>query len=90
LIIVDSSVLIGLLRGHNSPPIERLQRLEEEEIPFMLPIVCYQEILQGAKDQREWNVLSEYLGSQDLLLPEDQFATHRGAARIYFDCREKG
>lgn len=90
MIVVDSSVLIGFLRGHRSPAILRLQALEEEEIPFLLPAVCYQEVLQGAKDGREWNLLSEYLGAQPLLLAEDPFATHREAARIYFDCRRKG
>jgi predicted nucleic acid-binding protein len=90
LIVVDSSVLIGFLRGHRSPAISRLRALEEEETPFLLPAVCYQEVLQGAKDEKEWNLLSEYLGAQILLLAEDPFATHRAAARIYFDCRRKG
>lgn len=83
-------MLIGFLRGHRSPAILRFQALEEEEISFLLPAVCYQEVLQGAKDEKEWNVLSDYLGSQGLLLAEDPLATHREAARIYFDCRRIG
>ena len=49
-----------------------------------------QEVLQGAKDEREWTLLSEYLESQDLLVPSDAVSTHREAARIYYDCRRKG
>ena len=58
--------------------------------PFALPGVCFQEVLQGAKDEREWNLLNEYLGSQELLVARDPLATHREAARIFFDCRRKG
>jgi predicted nucleic acid-binding protein len=90
LIVVDSSVLIGFLRGHSSPAIARFQSLEEGGVPFALPAICYQEVLQGAKDDREWKLLSEYLGSQELLLARNPFAAHQQAARIYFDCRRKG
>jgi predicted nucleic acid-binding protein len=87
---VDSSVLIGFLRGHSSPAIVRFQDLELREVPFLLPALCYQEVLQGAKDEREWRVLGDYLGALELLLPQDPLSTHQGAARIYFDCRRKG
>lgn len=90
MIVVDSSVLIGFLRGHSSPAIARFQSLEEEGVPFALPAICYQEVLQGAKNEREWSLLSEYLGSQELLFARNAFAAHREAARIYFDCRRKG
>jgi predicted nucleic acid-binding protein len=90
VIVVDSSVLIGFLRGHNSPAITRFQELEQEEVPYLLPAFCYQEVLQGAKDEREWRLLREYLGSQELLLPQDLLDTHFNAARIFFDCRRKG
>ncbi len=90
MIVVDSSVLIDLLRGRNSPAVDRLRALERDEVSFALPAVCYQEVLQGAKDEKEWRLLSDYLGSQDLLMALDPFATHRDAARIFFDCRRRG
>ena len=90
MIVVDSSVLIGFLRGHSSPAIARFQELEKEEIPYLLPAICHQEVLQGAKDEREWKLLKEYLGAQELLLPKDPLNTHLDAARIFFDCRRKG
>lgn len=90
MIVLDSSVLIGFLRGHQSPAIDRLRSLEEREIPFLLPAMCYQEVLQGARDEKEWKLLFEYLGSQNLLVAHDPIATHRDAARIFFDCRRKG
>jgi predicted nucleic acid-binding protein len=90
LIVVDSSVLIGFFRGHQSSPISRFRSIEQEEIPFLLPAMCYQEVIQGARNEKEWRLLEDYLGSQDLLVSQDPVSTHLAAARIYFDCRRKG
>ena len=90
MIVVDSSVLIDLLKGINSPATDRLQDLEREGVLFSVPVVCFQEVLQGVKDEREWSLVAEYLGAQDLLLSVDSVSTHRDAARIYYDCRRKG
>ena len=90
MIVVDSSVLIAFFRGHQNPAVERLVRLETEEIPFLLPGVCFQEVLQGARDEREWALLEEYLGSQELLFSANPALTYREAARIYYDCRRRG
>jgi predicted nucleic acid-binding protein len=90
VIVVDSSVLIAFFRGHQNPAVERLVRLETEEVPFLLPGVCFQEVLQGARDEREWGLLEEYLGSQELLFSSNPALTYREAARIYYDCRRRG
>jgi hypothetical protein len=90
VIVVDSSVLIAFFRGHQNPAVEQLTNLEAEEIPFLLPGVCFQEVLQGARDEREWRLLEEYLGSQELLFSSNPARTYREAARIYYDCRRRG
>lgn len=90
MIVLDSSVLIGFFRGHQSAPITRFRSIEQEEIPFLLPALCYQEVIQGARNEKEWRLLEDYLGSQDLLIPQDPVSTPLAAARIYFDCRRKG
>jgi hypothetical protein len=90
LIVLDSSVLIGLFRGHHSPAISRFKDMERDGTTFLLPAVCYQEVLQGARGEREWKLLQDYLGSQDLIVPHNAVSTHEAAARIYFDCRRKG
>ncbi|HEX3553872.1 MAG TPA: PIN domain-containing protein [Thermoanaerobaculia bacterium] len=90
MIVVDSSVLIDWFKGRATPTTDRLQDLENAGIPFSIPGVCLQEVLQGARDEREWKLLSEYLESQDLLLSADSVSTHRDAARIFYDCRRKG
>lgn len=90
MIVVDSSVLIAFFRGHQNPAVERLVRLEAEDIPFLLPGVCFQEVVQGARDEKEWGLLEEYLGSQELLFSRNPALTYREAARIYYDCRRRG
>ncbi|HEV7515928.1 MAG TPA: PIN domain-containing protein, partial [Thermoanaerobaculia bacterium] len=89
MIVVDTSVLIDFFRGRDLPGAERLRRLEEEQTPFALPAICCQEVLQGARDQLEWDLLLEYLESQELLFPRALWSTHRNAARIFYDCRRK-
>ena len=90
MIVVDSSALIDFLKGLKTPVTERLRQLEIEQTPFALPAVCYQEVLQGARDEREWRLLTESLDAQKILMPRDPWSTHRDAARIYYDCRRKG
>lgn len=90
MIVVDTSVLIDLLRGRSTPASDRLRTLEVEGTPFVLPGICCQEVLQGAKDEKEWRLLLENFETQRVLMPQDPWATHKGAARLYFDCRRKG
>ncbi len=90
MIVVDSSVLIDYLRGETTPAVERLAEIEDEQTPFAIPLFCFQELLQGARDEKEWRLLEEYLGSQRLLVPSDPRKLHREAARIFFDGRRRG
>jgi predicted nucleic acid-binding protein len=90
LIIVDTSVLVDFLRGGRTPAAKELRRLETDDIPFAIPAFCCQELLQGARDEREWNLLLVHLQCQRILVPEDPWSTHVEAARMYFDCRRQG
>lgn len=92
MILVDSSVLIDFLRGRDTPAAQRLETIEREgeAAGWALPLVCLQEVLQGARNEQEWRSLHEVLGSQELVSPADPVAVHVEAARIFFDCRRKG
>jgi len=90
VILVDSSVVIGFLRGAESASITMFAALDREPMGFALPSVVCQEVLQGARDAREWKLLEEYLAVQPRLDARDPWATHRGAARLYFECRRRG
>ena len=90
MIVVDTSVLISFLRGEDTKAAQRMREIEEQLVPFAIPAICCQELLQGAKDAREWRLLTRYLETQELLTISDPWKTHSDAARIYFDCRRKG
>ena len=90
MIFVDTSVLVGTLRGHRSAPIDRLAVLESSATPYAIPMMCCQEVLQGAANEREWRLLRANLATQRLVIPADPIAVHWEAARIFFDCRRRG
>ena len=52
--------------------------------------MIYQEVLQGAKSEKEYAGLKKYLSSQRFFHPQDPIETFAKAARIYFRCRKKG
>jgi predicted nucleic acid-binding protein len=90
MIVVDASALIAFLRGSPTPAASKLAELEQHGVPFAVPAICAQEVLQGARDAREWRVLERYLQGQSLLVPSDPWSTHAAAASIFVDCRRKG
>lgn len=90
MIIVDSSVLIDFLKGHDTAATDCLRRLEVSMTPFYLPAICCQEVMQGARDNKEWSLLKEYLETQRIVSSKNPAISHFKAARIYYDCRKKG
>lgn len=90
MIFVDTSVLVDFMAGRWTAAATRLRDLEAEGTPFKIPMVCCQEVLQGAKDEAQWRKLAAVLRTQELVTASDPFATHLAAARIYFECRRLG
>ncbi len=90
MILVDTSVLIDFFKGVSNPSTDSLRRIIEQQIPFGITSVIYQEILQGAKDRKEYNLLNEYLECQKFFHPLDLIGSYAQAAIIYFSCRKKG
>lgn len=88
MIAVDTSAVIDLLKGRKTAQARNLELLIEVGETLGLPAPVAQEVLQGAGDETEWRVLSRYIGSQEILLPDEQ--TYRRAAKIYYDCRRAG
>jgi predicted nucleic acid-binding protein len=87
MILVDTSVWIEILRDRTRRTREKFQEFIRSE-PYGLSRFSQLELLQGAKDEREWKLLDGYLASQYYLEVDEN--TWRNAARIYFDLRRKG
>lgn len=90
MIVVDTSVLINLFKGNRTKSVERFIRLENQGAPMVIPAICCQEILQGVKNKKEWDILFLYLQTQELLFPPTALSTYSSAANIYFTLRRNG
>ena len=86
MVLIDTSVWIAALRNRNGEA-ERLKAWLGGRVPALTRF-SQLELLQGAKDEREWGLLAEYLAQQHYLEPS------RGcwvdAARVYFELPRSG
>lgn len=90
MILVDTSVLIDFFRGKQNETSRRFKSILQEKVPFGINSFIYQEVLQGARTGREFSLLRAYLGTQRFFHPKDPVASYEEAARMFFDCRQKG
>ena len=85
--IIDTSVWIDVLRdgdGGKRRSLESEVDLEDMRLTRFTQL----ELLQGCRDQREWDLLSRYLDVQEYV--EAARETWSKAARIFFDLRRAG
>ncbi|RJP56207.1 MAG: PIN domain nuclease [Deltaproteobacteria bacterium] len=87
MILVDTSVWIEVLRDRKGKVLHYFRERVRDDI-WVLSRFSQLELLQGAKDDHEWNRLDEYLSNQYYLEASEN--TWRDAARIYFELRRKG
>ncbi|OGU21853.1 MAG: twitching motility protein PilT [Gemmatimonadetes bacterium RIFCSPLOWO2_12_FULL_68_9] len=83
--LVDTSVWVEVLRDANHRPVLE-DALGGQDV--VLTRFTQLELLQGSRDEREWQLLAEHLEAQNYL--EFTPATWAAAARIYFDLRRDG
>jgi hypothetical protein len=90
MVLVDTSVLINYFKGNLNEKTNLFEEILQRNLQFGINNFIYQEILQGAATEKEFNILKEYLSSQ--LFYELKFNTesYENAARIYFKVRKKG
>ena len=85
--VVDTSVWIEVFGDPTRRKRRRLLELVGDD-EVRLTRFHQLELLQGARDEREWSLLSEYLDGQDYLeLADEGWAR---AARWYYDARRAG
>ncbi len=90
MVLVDTSVLIGYLKGQGDPKTMLFEEILEKSIPYGISALTYQEVLQGAKDEQEYQVLKDYLSTQRLYYINPQRESYEQSAAIFFRLRRKG
>lgn len=90
MILVDTSVWIGYLRGDRTERIDALETLLDRGVPCALSDLIAMEILQGVKDDGDAERLAAYLETQRRVAPNDGWTAHLEAARLHRRCRAVG
>lgn len=90
MVLVDTSVLIDYLRGVENPATRRFQLILDRNIPFGINSFIYQEVLQGAKTEKDFRYLKRYLETQRFYNLKNGKESFAEAARIYYLCRKNG
>lgn len=63
MVLVDTSVLIDFFKGKSTPQTQKFEDLERYQIPYGICDLIYQEILQGARSDKEFKQLVSYLST---------------------------
>lgn len=90
MILVDTSVWIDYLRGRSTTAVDTLEDVLDQRTPFGISAAIYQEILQGAESESDFERLRQHFGTQRFYHPLDPVESHAEAARIYARCRRAG
>ena len=87
MILVDTSVWIDIFRDRTGKIVKAFkERVGSENC--VLSRFNQLELLQETKDEKEWELLADYLSTQYYIEADDN--TWQAAARIYFELRRKG
>ena len=87
MILVDTSVWIEIFKDKTGNIVKAFQKTIGTD-NYVMSRFNQLELLQGARDQNEWEMLEDYLSTQYFL--EATQDTWPKAARIYFELRRKG
>ena len=90
MILVDTSVLIDYLKGNETSKTRIFDSILKQGLFFGISPYTYQELLQGAKNEREFKLLKGYLDTQNLYFLPHTLETFERASRLYFELRRKG
>jgi predicted nucleic acid-binding protein len=89
VVLVDSSVWIGLLRNAAGPAVERLRVTLEDGDAAVAPVIV-QEIVQGARDEVAFRLLQRRFAALPMLDGPSAVGTAIGAGLLYARCRWVG
>src|SRR4029078_4769138 len=88
--LIDTSVWIDYFRGVENNATIYFSSLIERGLQFGITGIIYQEILQGAASQKDFEQLKNYLSTQRFFNPRDEISTYESAANLFYQCRRKG
>jgi predicted nucleic acid-binding protein len=90
MILVDTSVIIDLLRSQRNAKVELLEDIMDKKIPWGICEYVYQEVLQGSRDVGEFGKLKEYFDTLPIYFMKFGKASFERAAMLNIRCRKSG
>jgi predicted nucleic acid-binding protein len=90
MIIVDTSILIGYFKGKNEYPFNEMDKIIDDNIPYGINDLIYQEMLQGSRDEGEYEILKEYLNTLPFYELKFGKRSYENAALMNMKCRKNG
>ncbi len=88
MLLIDTSIWIEVLRDKSKVKATRLKTIIADR-NYYLPIFTKMELLQGCKNEAEWDKISLYLENQNYFQPNYN-SIWENSARLYFELRRKG
>ena len=88
--LVDTSVWIDYLNGVDAPQVRFLDDLLDNPVATGITDLIFMEILQGARDQKNFDRFRSYFEGQRFHRFADPASSHASAAQVYLDCRRRG
>ena len=88
--LVDTYVLINYFRGEETAGTQYLDKNIQSEEFFCINEFIYKEILQGAKNEKEFATLKMYLSDIPFCSLRLGIQSFENAAKLNFRCRRKG
>ncbi len=85
--LIDTSVWIQIFRDKTGITKQKFQEIVKDE-PIFLNRFTQMELLQGSKNEHEWQLLETYLKQQEYVEINHQIWID--SARIFYDLRRKG
>ena len=90
MVLADTSVLIGYLKGLKGAPYDKMDYIIDYDLPYGICNYVYQELLQSAGTEKEFRRLKEYLDTLPFYGLKYDKQSFENAALMYMGCRKKG
>jgi Predicted nucleic acid-binding protein, contains PIN domain len=90
MILVDTSILISYFKGQFDGKVQLFHEILSRDIPYGISAYTLQEVLQGALNEKEYEILRGYLSTQKIYFLPEETGTYEKAARMYYELGRKG
>ena len=90
MVLIDTSVLIPILKDVRTAETEKFEEIVEKGIPYGICNYVYQELLQGVRTENQFEILKDYLDTQRFYDLRDGRESYANAAKMFYKCQKAG